>query len=483
MATKLYFHVDSATDLGTSPPTTKRTGLTIDAYMGSAETQNLACDETVGPAQDFAAGSSVSTTATQTLYGQRFFSPSLAAQTIGGSSQTITINVANEQSNNAMNFGTEIRVHVSVWRPSTNTFLGAGSSADYINALSITSGLAEPGAAGSERVNHGTATFTPNSFTVEEGDRLCIEVIWRFTQSMSTSYTGTFYYDGTTENTTTNSEVTDHASFIQFSDTITFSSGPTVNSGALSSSTTPTVSMAGASDSISNLNAVVTGFTSWVSEATVTSAFDSTAVAAQTWGGATITIAPATWQSDAIATLTWGGASVVTVNAAFDMAAATSQAWNGVSDAATAWSSQAAATLQATGASTAASLWSTAATASLTWNGETTAASTWDADALASLAWVGAEVAAGLEATDALFVAAASVTFAGDATAASEFDCDAVASLTMVGTDATAPTGLSDIDRDGGRRKRRELNDLEEEDIMLFVTAYTAYVEQSHVNY
>lgn len=225
MATKLYFHVDTAADLGTSPPTTKRTGLTIGNYMGAAQTLNLACDTSIGPAQDLNSGTSTATTATQIMYAQRFFSPPLAAATIGGSSITLTINVANEQSNAAMNFGTAIRIHVSVWRPSTNSFLGAGPTADYLNAVTVTSGLAEPGAASSERVNHGTLTVTPASVTVQSGDRLCIEVMWSFGQSMSASYTGTFYYDGTTENTTTNSTVTNHASFIELSETIAFTGG------------------------------------------------------------------------------------------------------------------------------------------------------------------------------------------------------------------------------------------------------------------
>lgn len=477
MATKLYFHVDNATDLGTSPPSTKRTGLTIDAYMGSAETQNLACDETAGPSQDFAAGSSVSTTATQTMYGQRFFSPPLAAQTIGGSSQTITINVANQQSNAAMNFGTEIRVHVGVWRPSTNSFLGPGPSSDYINALSITSGLAEPGAAGSERVNHGTATFTPNSFTVEEGDRLCIEVIWRFTQGMSTSYTGTFYYDGTTENTTTNSVVSNHASFIQFSDTITFSSGPTVNSGALDSDGAATVSMAGASNSASNLNAATASVVSWNGATTVASAFDSDTIASLTWNGAQVL--PAAWQSDAAANLTWGGGSVVTANAAFDSDTTAGLTWNGASDTATPWNGQVAAVLQTSGASMTAGPWSATATVSLVWNGETTAAGAWDADVVAALALAGAEVAAGMEVADAAFAVVSDAAFAGGAVIAGEFDCDAVAGFTAAGIDATPPAGLPNVDRDGWRKRQQE----EEEETWLYTAAYIAYLEQNHVNH
>lgn len=190
--------------------------------MDGSEAANLELSVDKGASQAANFGNSAGQTSNQNMYLGRFFSPPMAAQTIGGSSGSFKLNISNQESNLSMNFGVTLRVHISVWRPSTNSFLGAGPSADYANFLSVSTGAAEPNSASAQRSNEGTATFTPNSFTVESGDRLCVEVIQTFSQSMSSSYEGRWQYNGTTETAGTNNAVTNHASFIEIPDTISW---------------------------------------------------------------------------------------------------------------------------------------------------------------------------------------------------------------------------------------------------------------------
>ena len=57
---------------------------------------------------------------------------------------------------------------------------------------------------------------------VQDGDVLCFEVWFEITQAGANAYVDTFYYDGTTVTTADNTTVSNHASFIETPQTLTF---------------------------------------------------------------------------------------------------------------------------------------------------------------------------------------------------------------------------------------------------------------------
>ena len=129
-------------------------------------------------------------------YLTRFVAANLAAQTI--SANTWTINFANSENSGFP--PSNIRACIYVWRPSTGTRIGF--IADSVVALSNQFG-------GGEVVYH--VTVTGSAVTAQAGDVLCFEAII----DTNGGGTETFYYDGTTVNTTDGASPTNHASFIE----------------------------------------------------------------------------------------------------------------------------------------------------------------------------------------------------------------------------------------------------------------------------
>ena len=61
--------------------------------------------------------------------------------------------------------------------------------------------------------------------SVQDGDVICCEVWFEITQGGATAYTDTFYFDGTTVNSTGGQIVSDHASYLETPQDLTFVGG------------------------------------------------------------------------------------------------------------------------------------------------------------------------------------------------------------------------------------------------------------------
>jgi hypothetical protein len=147
-------------------------------------------------------GSSQYLTATKNMTAQNVVA-------LGGS---ITLNVADAESNLAAN--THVNgLSLYIWRPST------GAVVAYLLDTGGSLGGTEPTAQDNQQVNHiAGVMLVPQA--AREGDVIIAE-LWAFhTQAAATSYMATVYFDGTAENTTENAVVSDHASFVEFSDTL-----------------------------------------------------------------------------------------------------------------------------------------------------------------------------------------------------------------------------------------------------------------------
>lgn len=211
-----FYLLDAATPNTGNLPTSAEP---ITSSWGSPETGAAADAYTVRDATDVPGSSnpdvesSFSSNANQNLQRwahRRFISRPLAAQTIqGGVNGTWTLSYARYESNNAHN--QVIICMVRVWRPTALHFV------DYTLAYIVGTegGLSE----GYESV---TDDGRGDDFNINNGDCLVFDILSYFTQSMSTSYTDYFCYDGTTEASTTTC-----ASFVSPPSALTLFSGYT----------------------------------------------------------------------------------------------------------------------------------------------------------------------------------------------------------------------------------------------------------------
>lgn len=214
MPTRLYFH--NATTTISNPPATEQGAGTATITATGAITTRL-MDRSIGTAQSSVAITTANNTNPQVAFLGTFVSPGLSSNTTI-SADTITFNVADQQSATQAAFWVNA-FNVYVWRPSTGTKVGT-----LIDTSST--GTLIGSATGTTEVTT-TGTASTSSVSALAGDVIICEVWSRFTQSMGTAYTGTFYYDGTTVNTgAENTAVTNHASFIELTQNLSFNGDP-----------------------------------------------------------------------------------------------------------------------------------------------------------------------------------------------------------------------------------------------------------------
>lgn len=215
MATKLYL-LSAANPLTGTFPTSEQSSQTASWSMTGASSL-LAMRGTKGTAQGSFSGASLASTSPQVAFCGYFASDTLNVdQSVGGAGQTLTLNIANRETSLNMNFGSDLRCNVYIWRPSTGAKVGT------ICDCVVMTGGAEPSGSALTKVNNATTTAT-TTVSALAGDVIICE-IWQFhTQGAASSYTGSVYANGTTETLVTNTTVTNHASFLSFSaDTLTF---------------------------------------------------------------------------------------------------------------------------------------------------------------------------------------------------------------------------------------------------------------------
>ena len=220
MVTTLYFHAATSAVGGTLPSTSQVTSFAIDTDFES-EATNRSMNTTIGVAQaSIGPKTTIQDTNLNGYYVTRFVSPTMLNMT-SITAQTWTYDFAVAQGNVNTNFcgsGTGNAVHITcyVWRPSNGTIVGTILDGDSAAAY------AEPDTAATEESNHGTFTGSAVS-NVQNGDVIVMEVAFQVqVNSIGSDRTMTFYYDGTTEDRSVRTIVSNYASFIETPQTITF---------------------------------------------------------------------------------------------------------------------------------------------------------------------------------------------------------------------------------------------------------------------
>lgn len=477
MATRLYFHHAANTLLGTFP--TDEQNAAVPSWTASGATTLRTMDKTRGAAQASLSGSSLANTSAQNAYFGFFCSrPFAANQNVGGGGQTLTLNIANSESNAAMNLS-DLRCYVYVWRPSTGAKVG---DVRLINAMG---GDIEVTGDGSARVNQATTTTT-STVAALAGDVLICEIWHLHTQADAVSRTGAIYYDGATENTTNDTVVTDHAGFLNFSsDTLTFLEPAELTSTAAASVT-------------------------WTGEAVAASGSDWSlaATASATWAGASTSAT--SLSATALASLTWNGAAA-SAAAAFSDVPRGVMIWGGSEITHGAWRSSASGAIAGgvAGASVSAQPASLIARGVVTWGGAEVVSGFTSAEfslsATSTLEWVGATIdgqdwrsvarlgfppsanrwdGASITGGDWQAGAVAEATFANASivTASADFSIGATASASFTGFEVT-PFVFNHVVLDGKTPKPYRPEGMDEEDIPFIMAAITTVMENNHVNY
>lgn len=228
MATRLYFQSTDNIFVGSSNPwlpPLNNSGITPDASGSNAGNAFSRLDTPIGTIGTSDGTLSVAKSTAQNMRLRSFISPPLQrAFTIGGGS--ILLNTADSEANTSANFWVN-SFNAYVW--DTVNLVKRGT---IRNAVGTSLGGSEPTAASSEQVTHITG-ITSSAVQALAGDRIVVEMWSAFTQSMSAQYNCTFYFGGTVVNTTENAVVSDHASFIEFSEDFDFNLPPIRTLGLL----------------------------------------------------------------------------------------------------------------------------------------------------------------------------------------------------------------------------------------------------------
>lgn len=228
MATRLYFH--NQTDSTSGLPTAEQSSLTSNKNAEGSQTTNRIMNITIGTSQASLQMTSNAVSSTQNYYFTRFVSPALDMASISANTWTYNIATRQNSTQNRGNFPVDgndqpVRVNCYVWRPGTGKI---GTILDGNTAATVD----ENG--NSEVVHH--VTFSGSSVSsMAAGDRLVFEVWFVIQQVSGITSTNTIYYDGATVNTTDNATVSNHASFIETPQTLTFDEGGSVPVGNESS--------------------------------------------------------------------------------------------------------------------------------------------------------------------------------------------------------------------------------------------------------
>ena len=217
MSTKLYFHVNPNALSGTFPVGEQAASAAISTAVGANTLRTM--DRLIGTSQ-----TSLSFTATtdNTRNFMGFFSspPFNRTQSVGGNLMEIL--AASSESDLGANFWIN-SLTVYIWRPSTGAKVGqlldnsTGNSLGGIEPLTVNNAYPDyVTSIASARVN------------VAVGDVIICE-IWNTTLSGSVSPSVcSFYFDGASETTNESTIVTSQASYIKFSETLSFVGDPPI---------------------------------------------------------------------------------------------------------------------------------------------------------------------------------------------------------------------------------------------------------------
>lgn len=187
---KFYLHDAATPNTGTMPTGAFVNGADTAGDATGARTARATSD-VIGSLQKSSVITANPISGSGQAWGhRRFVSAPLAARTFASTDLNWTFSWAAAESNT--NHNGLINCGIYLWRPSTGLRVGTL----FINLFANITATATT-------AYSSTGTWSTGSQAILDGDLLVFEVSDQFTQSMATAYTSTFFYDGTTEASTT----------------------------------------------------------------------------------------------------------------------------------------------------------------------------------------------------------------------------------------------------------------------------------------
>lgn len=202
MATKLYLHREG---VGTLPsgtlPSTEQSSLAPDAnlFTGEDGSENRAMDTTISASsQTSLTNTATADTNAHNYYIARWVSPVIYQTSISANTWNykFAASESNAQANFPRNGAGALHICAYVWKPSDGTKYGniidGNSNADFEESST------------SQTLIEGTFSGAAVS-SLTSGDACIVFEAWAIvTQGMAVGYTQTYFYDGTTESSTSN---------------------------------------------------------------------------------------------------------------------------------------------------------------------------------------------------------------------------------------------------------------------------------------
>lgn len=226
MVTRLYLH-DALSGVAGTLPTTEQSAKTA-VFNFEAQSINRSMNTTIGTAQASKTFVNTTTRATNnTCYVTAFVSDPINQSGIAANTWTYNFAAKNSNTTPCDDYPTFDSSKVVpgccyVWRPSTGAKVGNIYDADSAVGYSDT-GNHGGSPTTSEVAEHGT--FTGSAVAGAAANDVIVLEAWIYVWfSTAASCTLSFFYDGTTTNTTSGTVVSNHASFLETPENITFGS-------------------------------------------------------------------------------------------------------------------------------------------------------------------------------------------------------------------------------------------------------------------
>jgi Concanavalin A-like lectin/glucanases superfamily len=188
---KFYFHDAVTPNAGTMPTGAFINSEDVTGDATGARTARAA-DNTIGALQTSSLVTATANQLAQSWGHRRFVSAPLAAQTFALGDGNWSWSYARSENNLNHNMIPQIQAYC--WRPGTGAQVGTG----FIQLIG-----SEPTSASTEQTEVITGAWGNGNQAILDGDILVFEIFTNFTQSKSSALTENFYYDGTTEASTT----------------------------------------------------------------------------------------------------------------------------------------------------------------------------------------------------------------------------------------------------------------------------------------
>jgi hypothetical protein len=225
----MYLHVDASSEAGTLP-TTEQSTKTAN-FNFDAQTTNRSMDTTIGSAQTSVSHTLTTAFNNNTLsFVTKFISPELDQTSVSANTWRYNFSTKHNNLTPCEDYPTPDNAHtvpicVYVWRPGDGTKVGNILDGNTANVYTDTGSFQDPPGTTSQVAQDGTFTGSAVA-SVQTGDVIVLEAWISVYTDTAASLTLQYLFDGAIETLTNGSVVSNHASFLETPENLTFVTSP-----------------------------------------------------------------------------------------------------------------------------------------------------------------------------------------------------------------------------------------------------------------